>query len=179
MVIWIIFTQCNSLHNNFSLFHYSVKYPCSFLLLCTAFLQPKFHFDLVFFFLSFSILLSVPYSYCFCWLWLSLCGCFVAKLEPAVSVSSSVQAPALAAPLPQGPLQVPQPSSLPLGLLTGICNCVDCESVRPGILLTTPPPLLSPFPLSAVFPTSVLGCHQYKKLTDYKIEPSQYLLLIH
>lgn len=72
------------------------------------------------FFLLFSFLLSMPYPNCFCWLWLSLCGCFVAKLEPAVSVSSSVQAPASAAPLPQGPLQVPQPSSLPLGLLTGI-----------------------------------------------------------
>ncbi|XP_035535613.1 pollen-specific leucine-rich repeat extensin-like protein 2 isoform X1 [Morone saxatilis] len=75
------------------------------------------------------------------------------ELEPAVSVPSSVQAPAPAAPQPQDCLQVPQPSSLPLSLLAGICTRVACRSVRPGILLTFPP-----FPFSAVFPTFVLSC---------------------
>ncbi|XP_028276195.1 unconventional myosin-XVIIIa isoform X9 [Parambassis ranga] len=50
---------------------------------------------------------------------------FNAPLEPAVTVSSSVQAPAPAAPQP---LHVPQPSSLPLGLLAGICTRVACQS---------------------------------------------------
>lgn len=75
-----------------------------------------------------------PYSHCFCWLSLSLCDYFVAKLEPAVHVSSCVQAPSLAAQHTQSFPQVPLPSSLPLGLLAGICNRVACQSVRLGIL---------------------------------------------
>ncbi|XP_074496155.1 unconventional myosin-XVIIIa isoform X12 [Sebastes fasciatus] len=59
---------------------------------------------------------------------------FSAPLELAVSVPPSVQAPAPApaAPQPQGPLQgplqVPQPSSPPLGLLAGVCTRVTCWS---------------------------------------------------
>lgn len=103
------------------------------------FLHPKFHIDLVFFFFpTFSCLLSLSQTHCFGWLSLSRCGCFVAKLELAVSVSSSVQAPAPVATHTQGLLQVPQPSSLPLGLLAGVCARVTCQSVRPGILLTFP-----------------------------------------
>lgn len=95
-------------------------------------------------------LLSMLYSLCLCWLSLSLCGCFVVKLEPAVSVPSCIQAPpSPASPQPQGPLQVPQPSNLPLGLLAGICSRVACQSVRLAILQNDP--LLSPpFPFVAV-----------------------------
>ncbi|XP_056296623.1 unconventional myosin-XVIIIa-like isoform X4 [Pseudoliparis swirei] len=50
------------------------------------------------------------------------------ELELAVSVSSSVQAPAPVATHTQGLLQVPQPSSLPLGLLAGVCARVTCQS---------------------------------------------------
>lgn len=71
---------------------------------------------------SFSFLLSMLYSHCICWLSLSLCGCFVAKLEPAVSVSSDFQAPAPATLQPQGSLQVQQLSCLLLGHLAGICT---------------------------------------------------------
>nr|XP_046244062.1 unconventional myosin-XVIIIa isoform X11 [Scatophagus argus] len=53
---------------------------------------------------------------------------FSTPLEPAVTVSSCVQAPPPVAPQPQGPLQVPQPSSLPLSLLAGICTHVACRS---------------------------------------------------
>lgn len=106
----------------------------------------------------------MPYSHCFCWLSLSLCGCFVAKLEPAVSVSSSVQAPASAAQQPQCSLQVPQPSSLPLGLLAGFCTRVACWSVR-----AQNPSNFSPFPFSAVSPAFVLGYDQYRKLTGYDL----------
>lgn len=96
-----------------------------------------FHVDPVFFCFLFCptpSLLPTPYSHCFCWLSLSLCHYFVAKLELAVHVSSCVQAPSLAAQHSQSFPQVPQPSSLPLGLLAGICNRVACQSVRLGIL---------------------------------------------
>ncbi|XP_068568631.1 unconventional myosin-XVIIIa isoform X1 [Cebidichthys violaceus] len=53
---------------------------------------------------------------------------FSAPLELPVTVSSSAHAPTPAAPLSQGLLQVPQPSSLPLGLLAGVCARVTCQS---------------------------------------------------
>lgn len=90
------------------------------------------------FFPTLSFILSMSYSLCFYWLSLLLCGFFVAKLEQAVSISSSVQAPILAAPQPHGSLQVLQSSSPPIGLLAGICTCVACRSVRPKILQTFP-----------------------------------------
>lgn len=82
------------------------------------------------FFPTLSFLLSMYYSL---WLSLSLCGFLVAKLELAVSVSSSVKAPIPAAPQPHGSLQVLQSSSPPMGLLAGICTRVACWSVRPKI----------------------------------------------
>lgn len=57
------------------------------------------HGDLV----LFPLPLSTLHSHCSRWLSLSLCCCFVVKLEPAVSVSSSVQVPE--APQPQGLVQ--------------------------------------------------------------------------
>lgn len=92
------------------------------------------HFFYLPFFPTFSFLLSMSYSYCFCWLSLSFCGCFVAKLEPAVNISSSVQTPV--ALWPHDTPQVLQPSSLPLGPLVEICTCVINQSVRPAILYT-------------------------------------------
>lgn len=139
----VILLLCrNSFHSMVIHFHFSImlsSFRVLFIIIffnfnAVYFLHPKFHVDLV----SFS-LLSMPYSHCFCWLSLSLCDCFVAKLEPAVSVASYVQAPSTAAPQPQGSLQVPQPSSLPLGLLAGICTRVACRSVRLGIRQTSPP----------------------------------------
>lgn len=62
---------------------------------------------------------------------LSLCDYPVAKLEPAVDVTSCVQAP-------QSFPQAPQSTSLPLGLLVGMCNRVTCQSVRLAILSLGP-----------------------------------------
>lgn len=90
---------------------------CPVLTLCSS----------VFLFCPTSSLLPTPYSHCFRWLSLSLRDYFVAKLEPAVGVSSCVQAP-------QSFPQALQPSSLPLGLLVGMCNRVTCQSVRLAIL---------------------------------------------
>lgn len=99
------------------------------------FLWPKYPLILssavfISFFPTLSFLLSMYYSL---WLSLSLCGFLVAKLELAVSVSSSVKAPIPAAPQPHGSLQVLQSSSPPMGLLAGICTRVACWSVRPKI----------------------------------------------
>lgn len=121
--------------SSFSFFHQIVKFLCSFFpnFNVMYFLHPMSHVDRVFFCFLFCptpSLLPTPYSHCFCWLSLSLCDYFVAKLEPAVHVSSCVQAPSLAAQHSQSFPQVPQPSSLPLGLLAGICNRVACQSVR-------------------------------------------------
>lgn len=85
--------------------------------------------------LCYSVSCSSPHPLCsscrthtaFAGLSLSLCDYSVAKLEPVVAVTSCGQAP-------QSFPQAPQSSSLPLGLLVGMCNRVTCQSVRLAIL---------------------------------------------